>query len=255
MAGISLHIGLNRISAAAYYPLVASDLVACEFDAQDMQLIAKRMGYQTNILLTEQATHQAVVGAIASAAKQLRNGDTFLLTYSGHGSQVKDTNGDEEDKLDETWVLYNRMITDDELYQHWQLFASGVRILVLSDSCHSGTVTRYAPSSGLKGSLEESHPRIERSLPLQDKAPETCAATGLLISGCQDNQVSYDGRRNGAFTAALLSIWANGRFRGNYQSFYEAIAKKLPKYQKPNYFLFGSVTGRNRFIRQNPFTT
>ena len=67
----------------------------------------------------------------------------FLLTYSGHGSQVPDKNGDEtEDGYDETWVLYDRQLVDDELYALWSKFAAGVRIVVLSDSCHSGTAIR-----------------------------------------------------------------------------------------------------------------
>ena len=80
-----------------------------------------------------------------SAAKQLRRGDLFFLTYSGHGGQVPDVTGEEDDKKDETWCLYDGQLIDDELYFELSRFAAGVRILVLSDSCHSGTVTREAP--------------------------------------------------------------------------------------------------------------
>ena len=47
-----------------------------------------------------------------------------------------------EDGYDETWVLYDRQLVDDELYTLWSKFAPGVRIVVLSDSCHSGTAIR-----------------------------------------------------------------------------------------------------------------
>ena len=53
--------------------------------------------------------------------------------------------GDEADKQDETWCLYDGQLIDDELYFELSRFKAGVRILVLSDSCHSGTVTRGAP--------------------------------------------------------------------------------------------------------------
>lgn len=49
---------------------------------------------------------------------------------------------DEPDGLDETWVLFDRQLVDDELYAAWLLFRPGVRIFVLSDSCHSGTMTK-----------------------------------------------------------------------------------------------------------------
>ena len=50
------------------------------------------------------------------AAKALKPGDLFFLTYSGHGGQVPDVTGDEDDKQDETWCLYDGQLIDDELY-------------------------------------------------------------------------------------------------------------------------------------------
>ncbi len=111
-----------------------------------MAAIAKKQGFESSsLLLTKAATVAAVVDAIQAAAKKLAKGDLFLLTYSGHGGQVPDKNFDEVDRADETWVLYDRQLVDDELYTLYSKFKSGVRILVLSDSCHSGTVVRAAP--------------------------------------------------------------------------------------------------------------
>src|SRR5438309_443956 len=152
---IALHIGLNGVSAAAYSGW-DGPLAACEFDANDMAAIARSKGMQSTVLLTKKATRGAVLGAMRSAAKSLGSGDLFLLTYSGHGGQVPDVSGDEDDKKDETWCLYDGQLIDDELYFELSGFAAGVRILVLSDSCHSGTVTRamppmMSPSTGANG--------------------------------------------------------------------------------------------------------
>jgi hypothetical protein len=46
--------------------------------------------------------------------------------------------------MDETWCLFDGELLDDELHELWARFTRGVRVLVLSDSCHSGTVTRMA---------------------------------------------------------------------------------------------------------------
>jgi metacaspase-1 len=46
------------------------------------------------------------------------------------------------DKKDETWCLYDGELIDDELYNELGGFAAGVRVLVLSDGCHSGSVVR-----------------------------------------------------------------------------------------------------------------
>ena len=53
-------------------------------------------------------------------------------------------NNEEHDNLDETWCLYDGELVDDELFGEWAGFAANVRVVVLSDSCHSGTVTKVA---------------------------------------------------------------------------------------------------------------
>ncbi len=138
---LSLHIGLNAVSPAAYEGW-DGPLAACEFDARDMAAIARGKGMKPTVLLTKKATRAAVLAAMRSAAKALKAGDFFFLSYSGHGGQVPDANRDERDGKDETWCLFDGQLIDDELYFELSRFGSGVRVLVLSDSCHSGSVTR-----------------------------------------------------------------------------------------------------------------
>ena len=141
---LSLHIGLNTVSPSAYGGW-DGPLAACEFDANDLAALARAQGMKAKILLTKKGTRANTLAGIRAAAKSLRAGDLFFLTYSGHGGQVPDVTGDEDDKQDETWCLYDGQLIDDELYFELSRFAAGVRILVLSDSCHSGTVTRARP--------------------------------------------------------------------------------------------------------------
>ena len=141
--GLSVHLGLNAVSAV-HYGGWSGELMACEFDANDMASLAKSRGIKPTVLLTRNATRAKALAAIRLAAKQLKSGDLFFLTYSGHGGQIPDVTGEEEDKKDETWCLYDGQLIDDELYLELSGFASGVRVLLLSDSCHSGTVARMA---------------------------------------------------------------------------------------------------------------
>ena len=141
---LSLHIGLNGVSADAYEGW-DGPLAACEFDANDMAAIAKAKGMKPTVLLTKKGTRANVLAGMRSAAKALGAGDLFFMTYSGHGGQVPDVSGDEPDKQDETWCLFDGQLIDDELYFELSRFKAGVRILVLSDSCHSGSVTRDRP--------------------------------------------------------------------------------------------------------------
>jgi hypothetical protein len=73
----------------------------------------------------------------------------------------------------------------------------------------------------------------------------------VLISGCQDNQTSMDGEHNGAFTEALLRVWNNGTFSGNYGSFHARIRASMPATQSPNLFTLGRA---GTFLAQVPFT-
>ncbi len=138
---LSLHIGLNSVNPA-HYEGWDGPLAACEFDAKDMAAIARGKGMKPTILLTKKATRAGVLAGLRLAVKSLKAGDFFFLTFSGHGGQVPDTNRDEPDRKDETWCLFDGQLIDDELYFELSRFAAGVRVLVLSDSCHSGSVTR-----------------------------------------------------------------------------------------------------------------
>lgn len=286
--GISLHIGLNSVSGAAYAGW-DGPLAACEFDARDMEAIAKSKGMKSTVLLTKKGTRAHVLASIRSAAKALKPGDLFFLSYSGHGGQVPDVSGDEADKQDETWCLYDGQLIDDELYFELGRFAPGVRILVLSDSCHSGTVTRAVqpppaspnqrpklmPAAVAMRTYRE-HQAFYDKLQLDiakaagkaavdpDTALANVAASGrltaivknfnpavVLISGCQDNQTSMDGDHNGAFTEQLLRVWSQGTFKGNYGSLHARIKNAMPPTQSPNLFALGKA---GAFLAQAPFT-
>src|SRR4051794_38745039 len=101
--GVSVHIGLNQVDSS-HYDGWSGDLVACEADAQAMKAIADARGLASTMLLTREATADDVIAAIRNAASQLQTDDFLFVTYSGHGGEVTDTNGDEpKDKSDETW--------------------------------------------------------------------------------------------------------------------------------------------------------
>jgi peptidoglycan hydrolase-like protein with peptidoglycan-binding domain len=265
--GVSIHIGLNAVDPDQYGGWDGA-LGACEFDANDMRDIAVAQGFTPQVFLTTAATSQAVVAAIQSVASSVSSGDTVLLTYSGHGGQVPDVTGEETDSQDETWVLYDRQLLDDELYQLWAGFPAGVRIAVLSDSCHSGTVTRAMRERGdipadAKGRAmpeeveqqtyaahKDLYDGINKSIPNDIKAQ--VKATIVLVSGCQDDQTSLDGDRNGAFTGALRQVWSNGSFSGNWREFQQQIRSKLPATQQPNYTVEGQQNAA--FESSRPFS-
>ena len=282
----SLHAGLNAVSPDAYEGW-SGPLAACEFDATDMAALAKSRGMKTAVLLTAECTRAKVLAGIRDAAAALRSGAFFFLTYSGHGGQVPDVTGEETDQQDETWCLFDGQLIDDELYLELSKFARGVRVLVLSDSCHSGTVTRDRPPappppntrvklmpSAVGDRVYRVHhafyDKLQRDVAkAAGKAVDPDVALAnvavsrrrtslvadfkpsvILISGCQDNQTSLDGEHNGAFTEALLKVWNNGAFTGSYASFHARITSRMPGTQTPNLFALGPATS---MLTQAPF--
>jgi hypothetical protein len=283
----SLHIGLNEVSSAAYAGWTGP-LAACEFDANDMAAIARQKGMKPTVLLTKKGTRANVLAALRRAAKTLVAGDLFFISYSGHGGQVPDVSGEEPDKLDETWCLFDGQLIDDELYYEFSRFNTGVRILVLSDSCHSGTVVRAArpqatspdqrpkimpPSVGMrvyaehKAFYDQLQREVAKAAGTAVSDPDTALANVvvstrltaiakkfnpavILISGCQDNQFSMDGNHNGAFTEQLLRVWNQGAFTGNYAGFHAHVRANLPPTQSPNLFTLGPAAA---FLKQAPF--
>jgi metacaspase-1 len=267
---VSLHIGVNKVDPAHYGS--EAPLRGCENDAKDMQSIASAAGYSTDILLTKNATSRNLLERLSSAAKSLVAGDTFLLTLACHGSQVKDVLGEEDDGEDETWCLFDRMLIDDEAYNAFSQFRDGVRIVVFSDSCHSGSSTRVMLAAKKESAtfLSElniaddtifrcidpyiDHSIFDKSQPLYEaikfalprarsRSMISRSQSGpdvLLISGCQDNQLSGDGAVNGYFTENVKAVWNSGSFQGNYREFRQKVSDRMnTPSQVPNLFTYG----------------
>jgi len=257
--GYSLHIGVNAIDPEHYG--WDGELLACEADADAMLDVAESTGYhESTNLLTRDATRQSVTDSIQSISAKMTTNDIFFISYAGHGGQLKDLNEDEDDGTDETWCLYDCQMIDDELYDLWQGFPAGSRVLIVSDSCHSGSVARAGIASHMQSPEEQGKPRA-RVLPARlaariyrrnrsfydsrlQRAGKREATGNLpvsvrLLSGCQDNQLSMDGAFNGAFTTQLLKTWSHGRYRKSYADFMREIRVQMPETQTPNHYVTG----------------
>ena len=265
--GISLHIGVNDVDAT-HYAGWKGELVSCENDADDMAAIAKSRGMKAKVLHGKAATREALLKALHEAGKQLREGDFFFLSFSGYGGQVLDVSGDEIDLMDETWCLYDAQVIDDEIQAAILGFARGVRVLVVSDSTPSGSVLRpYVPDPDpppagqrqkllpplIADKIYRRNSRFYDELQLKLKARVVGADSPgiILLQGCQHNQASIDGKDNGVFSKALLGVWNQASYQGNYVRFFAHIVTRMPATQTPMMSTYGLV---GDFVLQQPFT-
>jgi len=248
MAKHALCVGIND------YPGTGSDLAGCVNDANDWGKVLAARGFSVSKMLDKQATGKAMRKAFADIVGGAKRGDTVVIQYSGHGSFVPDQDGDEPDGTDECLCPYdigsNGPITDDELFDIYMDRERGVKLVIISDSCHSGTVAKFAPMAKGKARQE----RKVRFLPPEvflsrrdfavlgmrramrrSSPPGRYAA--LLMSGCQDTEYSYDayfqGRPNGAFTVAALGALKKLAPNASYREWFRAIRQALPSQQYP----------------------
>jgi hypothetical protein len=282
--GISLHIGINNVDTSHYFKNDVESwdgqLFGCENDAAAMEQLAKAQGFSTHTLLTKEATREQVKQRIANIAEQLEEGDFFFLTFSGHGGQVADFSGDEaenvtesgkKDKKDETLCLFDGQLLDDELYQLWEKFKKGVRILFLSDSCHSGTIAKGIgdfipkPPAGTawrvvpKASLSATYVRhfdFYNSLQSEPNRRFDIQAHIIQISACQDREIAGEKqdveKPFGYFSKGILKSWDFGGLV-DYQDLFDMIQPFMPKKQNPNMIHFGGdEDGRLAFLNSKP---
>lgn len=116
---------------------------------------------EENVIFLENqfATHKGIEEGFNTLTKRVKEGDVVYIHYSGHGQQIMDIGTkDEEDGYDESLVAYDspktwydgyngsKHFVDDEL----SIFLKEIRrklgkkgqLVVVFDSCHSGTATR-----------------------------------------------------------------------------------------------------------------
>jgi hypothetical protein len=257
MASKALCIGIND------YPGTGNDLAGCVNDAHDWAEELGRRGFAVGQLLDKDAKRAAMIQAIGDLIDNAVKGDNLVITYSGHGTWVPDSSGDEPDGRDEGLCPYDLgskgPLLDDDLHALFARRTAGVRIVLISDSCHSGSVTRGAAID-----LDPGMPRIRflppqvwmkkaTSLPaaLVSVAPRggfTRAGGDLLLAGCQDTEYSWDtrfgGRPNGAFTYYALKALRDAK-PTTYQKWFDAIRAYLPTSSLPQSpQIFGTKTAR-----------
>ena len=252
MAKKAICIGIND------YPGTGSDLHGCVNDANDWATELRRRGFTSETLLDREATGEAIRTRIRSLVGLAEPGDTLVVQFSGHGSFVPDQSGDEPDATDECLCpvdIDRGYITDDEIFELFAASKTGVHIVMIADSCHSGTITKFAPiATPPTVSGRHAPQRQVRFLPpavfldagtltaLGEKcgvrrasAPGSHAA--LTLTGCQDAEFSYDGyflgRPNGVFTYVALEALRSLPRTATYRQWYDAIRRKLPSRQYP----------------------
>ena len=251
--GYALNVGVNRVDPK-FYAGWSGPLNACENDARHMSHMLETKGYTTNVLLTRNATRANFFGAVGQITSVALPGDIVVISNSSHGSQVPDYDNDEADAMDETICLYDGQVVDDELEACWAMFAPGVRIMFISDSCHSGTMARLMGAQSavlVQPGSKAAPPEIAAATAIQNEGMYRAIASNpvvrerkpikahlLAFGACQDNQTAMDGAVNGAFTGALLRA-VRDYPKDSLGHIIKRVQRALPPTQTPKYTYAG----------------
>ncbi|WP_395140954.1 DUF4384 domain-containing protein [Armatimonas sp.] len=124
-------------------------------------------------------------------------GDLVVFYYSGHGTQVPDTNGDEQDGKDEALCPYDfsntvgSYVTDDDLGK-WVGQLRTKNVFVMLDSCHSGTGLRGSDQSRSLEVTIKNMPPVASSTRAGADDLKPDGETTVLLTGCRSDQTSSD---------------------------------------------------------------
>lgn len=153
----------------------------------------------------------------------------ITLAYSGHGLQIRDTNGDEPDGQDEAIVpsdyLTAGFLTDDYFCQHFlQKIPTHVeKVTCIMDCCNSGTV--FDLSYTFNGTAWVLSERIN---------PETFPTQIISLSGCRDHQTSASAfnlerkrKWQGAMSVYLRSVLKNHKYQVTLSTLIKELHQKL----------------------------
>jgi len=256
---ISLHIGINNVSKTYYPAGSVPPLFGCINDMEKMEEFANVLGYETKTLKDKEATKSNILKQITDLGNNTLPGGILLVSYSGHGVQLNDSLsnesnqiGDEKDGKDESWVTYDGILLDDEIYNALAAITNEIRVLFISDSCHSQTMTKSLNlGQSITGIIESPKERIhERGISrdsaqyilnkngtsieeLLSSAPMRSKKNNVIVlnlSACESEQTAKEIGGAGVFTEALLEVYNTFKKNGaslSYPSFIEEIRKRV----------------------------
>lgn len=181
------------------------------------------MNESIRMLSDEDATVKNIEGALNDLVNNVKQGDVVMVHFSGHGQQVRDLSGDESDGYDESFVCHQAPVAcydgylgqdhllDDSMGKLFselrlKLGASG-HLLVLFDSCHSGTATRGNDDAFARDGAGPLHfdcnsqavPQISGDKDvtgwnefIQNKSNSATLASMVVISACRSDELNYE---------------------------------------------------------------
>jgi len=195
MKRFSICCGLTHVDPAAYDGW-DGNCPGCDRDAAMAATAFHDGGFDgESVLINRFADTIFMEPAFRGICGVLEPDDLLVLYVSGHGGQMPDTDGDEWDGRDETLCLWSGEVRDDTISEYLQMVPSTARVLLITDTCNSGTMARG------RHRARSTPVSIER---LKPKKTGGCSV--LHVGGCADGRSSFGSDEGGVFTRSFFGV-------------------------------------------------
>jgi hypothetical protein len=222
----------------------AQSLTGCVADSNAWAAALAQWGFAVRQLENGAATRAGIIAAMTATLDGCRAGDTAVIQFAGHGTQLPDGNGDETDGRDEAWVPHDfaqgEFVIDDDLGSLFDKYRDrGLQLVVFTDCCHSGTSTRLlyradAPELQAHSRYMDVPPAIVRRFTQKRGAGQSGPRFGgqdstgweIHYAACHVRESAFEHGVHGDFTQAATKALAKSLHAATtYQGFADAIAK------------------------------
>lgn len=245
--------GWKDISSANDVPLIKQSLLKQGFKDENISLLQDKY-----------ATSKGIDLALEKLTAKVGPKDIVVIHYSGHGQQIQDLNGDENDGYDEALVPYDaplyapddydfsRHYSDDKLgeriYAIRQRAGQDGHVLVILDACHSGTATRgeglargtdvKCERKGYKPTAEKNDLDLMKEMGGSSRGPSTGLAKFVLISGssafevnweCKDDNGNAVGSLTYSISKAFSELKPSATYRQVFARVMDIMSVKAPR--------------------------
>jgi hypothetical protein len=217
-----LNVGVNKYSPSYYGK--GNNLSQCITDATRLNELFETTFKATSILLKD-STAKEFTSAIDQLTNTAKENDLVVITVSSHGT-YQDTGNKRATGL----CMTNKVVWDYEVRELIKKFAKGVRVLVITDACHSESTFRLLGKNAPEGLKKRflQLPKAATILPTKgSKTQFKCAF--IHMASCNIYQPSYETKAGGAWTNALLEAIEAHQDEGSYYKVFQTAVKVLSK--------------------------
>ena len=261
---MALCIGINAYAE--------SPLSGCVRDAKLWATTLRSLGFESELLLEEEATGDAIRERLSRLVNNSVPGDHLVFQFAGHGTQFEDSTGDESNDvgpaLDECLCAIDcessdrGLVIDDEIRAILDTLPDGVAMTCFFDCCHSGSATRMfqrrstidsrhtdrrarfkEPTTFMKEAFQrrlgEVHQRSSRVAALRKE---------VLFSACRDIELAYETDGQGDFTRRAVGLLSNSMGRISNVEFLERVVASFGSQARQTPQIDCEFTERSKYL-------